>query len=183
MRCCAIVALSLAGCAPARAPHSFSGQFLGTDGTTHTVADPGARLTVIEFFAARCPCQAKHDARLIALAKRYGERGVSFFAIDSELDASLSRDRAEAARRGYPYPILLDPEGTAARAMKADYATYSLLIDHNGKVLFRGGIDSDRNHLTDDATPYLARALEQALAEQAISLPEAKTLGCSLTLR
>jgi hypothetical protein len=78
---------------------------------------------------------------------------------------------------------LVDPEGRAARARKADYATYSLLLDRTGRVLYRGGIDSDRTHLRDDAIPYLRDAIDDAVAKRPLRLPEAKTLGCSLVLR
>ena len=97
--------------------------------------------------------------------------------------ATLRRDQDEAARRGYPYVILVDPEGAAARAMKADYATYSLLVDRAGTVLFRGGVDSDRSHLREDATPYLKNAIDDVLAPRPVRLPEAKTLGCSLMFK
>jgi hypothetical protein len=58
-----------------------------------------------------------------------------------------------------------------------------LLVDTSGRVMYRGGIDSDRSHLRDDATPYLQNAIEDALAGRSLRNPEAKTLGCSLMLR
>ncbi len=109
--------------------------------------------------------------------------GVVIVAVDSEANATVSGDAAEAARRRYPYPILVDPDGVAARAMKADYATYSLLLDSAGQVLYRGGIDSDQTHLRDDATPYLRNAIDDALADRPVRLREASTLGCSLVLK
>jgi thiol-disulfide isomerase/thioredoxin len=183
LRLLVVLALSLAGCAPARSPTVASGRFLGSDGATHELVAANARFTVVEFFSAHCPAQAKHDPRLIELAQRYRAQGVAFYAIDSEHDASLDRARAEAARRGYPFVILLDPEASAARSLRADYATYSVLLDRQARVLFRGGIDSDRNYLTPNRTPYLEQAIQEALADRPISRPEAKTLGCSLAFK
>lgn len=173
----------LLACAPLREPHALRGAFMGTDGASHSLVDPSARFTVVEFFSARCLCQAKHDERLRALARKYHSQGVAFIAVDSEASATLSGDRREAAGRGYSYPILVDSEGRAARALKADYATYSVLFDRTGHVLFRGGIDSDRTHLTDDAIVYLQNALDDAIAQRPVRLADAKTLGCSLALR
>jgi hypothetical protein len=175
--------LVLFACAPARAPHAIPEEFPGTDGVSHPLVDPKAAFTVVEFFSAHCPCQAKHDERLRALAASYPNRAVAFIAVDSEADATASRDAVEAARRGYPYPILVDPDGVAAHALKADYATYSLLLDRTGQVLYRGGIDTDQTHLREDATPYLRNAIDDALARRPIRLREANALGCSLTLR
>jgi hypothetical protein len=146
----------------------------------HGLVDRSTRLTVIEFFSAHCPCQERHDARLRDLASAYGPRGVAFVAVDSEADATLARDGGEAAGRSYPYPILIDRGGAVARALHAEYATFTLVVDRAGLVLYAGGIDSDKNHLTDDATAYLRDALDDALAGQPLRRAHGKTLGCAL---
>jgi hypothetical protein len=177
------IALLLASCAPAKTPASLpSSSLAGTDGAAHALVDPNAKLTVVEFFSIHCPCQREHDARLRALASAYAARGVTFVAVDSEVGASLERDRNEVTRRAYPYPILIDDHGTVARALAADYATYSVLVDHDGQVLYSGGIDSDKSHLQDDATPFLRDAIDDALAGRPVRRTEAKALGCSLEL-
>ncbi|MEO8876877.1 MAG: redoxin family protein [Polyangiaceae bacterium] len=171
-------------CAPARAPGAVAPiELVGTDGKSHPLVDPNAKVTVVEFFSAHCPCQAKHDERLRALAETYGARGVAFAIVDSEFDAAVDRDRIEAELRKYAFPILIDPDGAVAKKMGADYATYTLVVDHSGNVLFSGGIDSDKTHLTEGATPYLRDALDDALAGRPVRLASAKTLGCALTLR
>jgi hypothetical protein len=177
------VALLLSSCAPARSPQSITGRLIGTDGASHSIVSQTTRFTAVEFFSAHCPCQAKHDERLRLLAARDRDRSVSIVAVDSEDNASVERDAVEAARRRYPYLILIDPEGTIARAIGATYATYSVLVDQTGHVLYRGGIDSDRSHLREDATPYLQNAIDDALTNRPQRLAEAKTLGCSLRLR
>jgi len=104
-------------------------------------------------------------------------------AVDSEADATLERDRREAARRGYEYPILVDPEGAIAWTFQAEYATYAVILDRAGRVLYRGGIDSDRTHASVDATPYLAQACADLLAGHAVKTPIAEVLGCTLMRR
>ncbi|MGH7295899.1 MAG: hypothetical protein ACRELB_13230 [Polyangiaceae bacterium] len=137
-------------------------------------------LTVLVFYSPDCHCLTAHDARLVAIAGRYTPRGVSFLLVDSEVGADESRDAAEARRRGYPFPIVVDRGGKLAAEAHALYATYSILVDPQGRILYEGGIDSDKQHLHDDATPYLADAIDDALAHRPVRRPEAKTLGCSL---
>lgn len=174
---------ALAACAPARAPSSLpQTSLVGTDGQSHALVDPKSKFTVVEFFSVHCPCQAQHDERLRALASAYASQGVAFLAVDSEVGASVARDRNEAARRAYPYPILIDDQGKVARALGADYATYSVLVDADGHVLYSGGIDSDKSHLREDATPFLREAIDDALARRPMRRTEAKALGCSLEL-
>lgn len=179
-----IVALAVVvGCAaapgPARVPDLA---LIGSDGRAHALIDPRAELTVVEFFSRHCPCQAKHDERMRGLAKIYAERNVRFLAVDSEVGASASRAQQEVERRGYPFPILVDANGSVARGAGATYATYTLVADRQGRILYAGGIDSDKNHLTDDATWFLRDALDDALAGRAIRRPAGKTLGCALML-
>src|SRR5262249_9230239 len=151
----------------------------GTDGASHALrrAPPGARATVITFFSAHCPCQRAHDERLVALASRYGPSGVAFLAVDSEADSSLAADVAEAKARRLPFPILSDPTGAVANAFGAQCATYSVLVDTTGRILYRGGIDSDKNHVHADATPYLAIAIDQWLAGRTPDPAESKAFG------
>ncbi len=179
----ALFSALLCACANPREARVPEATFTNSEGARARLLDRNARFTVLEFFSAHCPCQTQHDARLAALHARYAPRGVAFLAIDSEADATIERDRAEVARRNYPYAIMVDPEGIAARSLRANYATYVVLVDSQGRVLFRGGIDSDRSHLTADATPYLANALADAVAGRPVQRAEAKTLGCSLMLR
>jgi peroxiredoxin len=153
----------------------------GTDGATHALEpSEGGRLTVLFFFANHCPCQAAHDARLRELYAAYRPRGVDVFAVDSEIGATPERDTAEATRRAYPFPILIDHGGALARRLGAEYATEAFVVDRSGAVRYHGGIDSDKRTLHDDATPFLREALDDLLAERPPRHAESKALGCAL---
>ena len=143
----------------------------------------GARLTVVLFFSAHCPCQSAHDERLRALAARYAEASVRFVLVDAEADASAEKDAAEARARGYPFPILPNPSGSLADSLGAEYATYTVVLDAGQRVRYKGGIDSDKQHLTEDARFYLRDALDDLIAGRAPAVAEGKTLGCVLRRR
>jgi hypothetical protein len=175
----------LASCAPvARVPSRAPAAVVlrGTDGAVHPLeADLHAHpVTVVSFFSAHCPCQAAHDERLRALIAANAPRGVGFLVVDSEESASPDRDAAESRARGYP--IVLDDRGALARALGAEYATYSVILGSDGAVLYRGGFDSDRTHLTLGRTPLLAQALSDVLDGRAPRQAETKALGCALEL-
>lgn len=177
-----VFAAALAACAPSIAPHLPSAALTSASGSKEVPREVAARATatVITFFSTHCDCQRAHDARLNDLVRRFSPRGVAFLAIDSEADATPAGDAAEAGKRGYAFPILMDPDGAFADALGAEYATYSVVIDAAGRVRYRGGFDSDRKHLVADATPYLANAIESVLAGKDPNPAEVKTLGCSL---
>jgi len=156
-----------------------------TQGPRLSTVDPStlpsrAPWTVLVFFSPTCHCLEQHDARLRALYEAYHLRGVQFFMVDSEVRGSPDRDEAEAHRRGYPFPIVRDAGAALANELGATYATYSVVLDAQGRIHYDGGIDSDKNHLHDDATPYLRDALDDLLAGRPPHRAEAKTLGCAL---
>jgi peroxiredoxin len=150
----------------------------GTDGAEHSLMSP--RATVLVFFSSHCPCMRAHDARLVALANDYAARGVAFYAVDSEVNATTDTDAREAAARGYPFPILVDDQARVARALGADYATYSVVLDARGDVVYRGGLDSDHTHLSASPAAYLRDALDDVVAGHAVRRAKTEPLGCAL---
>jgi AhpC/TSA family len=139
-----------------------------------------APLTVLVFFSADCHTLDIHEPRLRALFDAYHPRGVQFLMVDSEVRGSLERDTAEAHRRGYPFPILGDRGAKLADALGAEYATYTVVFDAHARVRYRGGIDTDKSRLHDDATPYLKDALDDLLADREPRVSESGALGCAL---
>ena len=176
-------AILLAGCAAHAAPKT-------ADAVTLTSPDGGDRpyralvgaapYTVLVFTSADCPCLGAHLDRLRELAAAYAPRGVQFVAVDSEVGVTRETAAAEARNLALPFPLLVDPGAGLANAVGAEYATYSVLVDREGRVRYRGGIDSDKRKIHDDATPFLREALDDALSGAAPRRLEGKTLGCVL---
>jgi peroxiredoxin len=155
---------------------------VATAGATRDARDvvATAPFTVLIFFSRDCHCLNQHDARIRELYDAYHPRGVQVVMVDPEVRASPDVDAAEAARRGYAFPILVDPKAHLADALGADYATYSVIVDAQGRVRYRGGFDSDKTHMRESATQYVRDALDDLLAGRPPRLAEAKTLGCAL---
>jgi hypothetical protein len=182
-RWAAVLLVALVACKESIVPSVPSLVLHGTDDASLSV---GTALrehaaTVIVFFSASCPCQRAHDARLRDLITQDSPRGVGFLVVDSEESATAALDAEESRVRGYP--IWRDDGGKLARALDAEYATYSVVVDASGKVLYRGGFDSDKSHLRDDRASYLADAIDDVVERRPIRRAEAKALGCTLQLR
>ncbi len=137
-----------------------------------------ARFTVFVFVSATCPCLTAHDPRLQALFRRYSPRGVQFLGVDSEVGTSPAVAAREA--RAISFPVLLDRGAKLADAFGAEYATYVTIVDRQGHVMYRGGIDSDKRKLHPDRTPYVRDALDDLLAGRRPRRAFGKTLGCTL---
>jgi len=139
--------------------------------------------TVLVFFSADCPCFQAHEQRIAALARDYEPRGVRVLLVDSELEASVARGARQSRERALEVPLVIDSDAVLADALLAEFATYSVVIDREGVIRYRGGIDSDKSFLRADATHYLRDALDDLLAGKAPRRDETEALGCVLQTR
>ena len=172
----------VSACVPAKGPPVTSLILTATDGTPHRLSDElhAHPYTAVVFFSRHCICQTAHNERIRSLIAKDGPRGVGFLIVDPEERATRESDGQESTARGYP--ILLDTEGRLARALGADFATFSAVLDTEGRVLYRGGFDSERSHLSESPRTYLANALDDLLEGKAPRQAETKPLGCALEL-
>jgi peroxiredoxin len=177
-----VIAFVLLGAACA---HRSSGptqpvSLAAVDGTDRAFVDlvSHAPWTVVVFVSAECPCMSAHHERLRELASAYESRGVAFLAVDSEVGTTPAIASAQAGN--YPFPLLIDRGARLADELGAEYATYTVIVDRNGHIRYRGGIDSDKQRLHANATPYVRDALDDLLAGRDPRRPEGKTLGCVL---
>lgn len=156
-----------------------------TDGQPRDVKAEVAKapFTVFTFFSRKCPCVKAHDAVFKKLHEEFSARGVQFFVVDSEVGASLDADRPEVEKRGYPMPMLIDAEAKLSRELGVNFASTTVIVDREGHVRFRGGMDSARHEPTAETTPYLRDALTAVLGGTSPPVTEPKTLGCYLKRR
>lgn len=139
-----------------------------------------AQWTVFVFVASECPCLDAHAQRLAELATAYRPRGVQFVAVDSEVDATPQSAARSARELGLPFDVVVDRGARLADAFGAEYATYSVLVSRAGRVVYRGGVDSDKRKLHANAVPYVRDALDDVLAGRPPRRREGKALGCTL---
>ncbi len=179
--CAAFACAAFAGCAaaPMRVP---AVSLPATSGPEVVLPrDLGAaRFTVLVFFAKSCGCFEVHQDRLRGITERFAHDGVRLVIVDSESGRTVEGDAGIASQRALPWPIVLDRGAQLARALKAEFATYAVVLDPTGKVHYRGAIDSDKSHLRDDARSYLADALADLVAGREPATTQTEPLGCVL---
>jgi AhpC/TSA family len=171
------------GAASAQAPVAPAAAALRDDaGHDEPLAERAARsnLTVLFFFSSDCPVQKAHDARIRELVDAYGPRGVSFSAVVSEVGADMAAAREAAKQRGLGVPVLEDKGAVLADALGVEYSTHAVVLDRERHVLYSGGIDSDRTHLSANAERWLKLALDQSLEGKPVAKAKTEPLGCPL---
>jgi len=159
-----------------------------TDGRMYSLASfRDQDCVVMVFLANHCPYVGSWEDRLIALAREYSKRGVSFVAISSSDIATFPADsfdqmRERAEANEYPFPYLYDEGQLIARAYGATRTPEVFVFGQERTLQYHGAIDSDFD-AGRDTEPYLRNALEEILAGATISLPNTPPVGCALKLR
>jgi peroxiredoxin len=136
--------------------------------------------TVFLFFTADCPVQKAHDERMRGTIAKYKDKGIAFYAVQSEPGTDIAAERAEAQRRQIGMPLLQDKDAAFADALGVEYSTHVVVFEPNRTIRYSGAEDSERVHMTPGATRYLEQALDAVLAGKDPPVEKAEPLGCPL---
>jgi thiol-disulfide isomerase/thioredoxin len=154
-------------------------------GTDHSAAEfSRAKATVLMFVATDCPNSNTYAPVLARLYREYSTRGVAFFNVYSDPSESASTVRKHDADFLTPFAALLDPHQVLARQTGARSTPEAVILDPDGKVLYRGRVD-DR-FVAFGTTRYqptendLREALNAVLSGQAVPHSITRAVGCAI---
>jgi thiol-disulfide isomerase/thioredoxin len=154
-------------------------------GTEHSAAEfSTAKATVLMFVATDCPNSNTYAPVLARLYREFSPRGVAFFNVYSDPSETASTVRKHDADFLTPFAALLDPHQTLARQTGARSTPEAVILDPDGKVLYRGRVD-DR-FVAFGTTRYqptendLQEALDAVLRGLAVPHPVTRTVGCAI---
>lgn len=144
------------------------------------------KATLIMFICNHCPFVKHVDAGLVALAKDYQEKGVSFIAISSNDVVHYPQDgpalmKVEAEKVGYSFPYLYDETQAVAKAYDAACTPDFYLFDADMKCAYRGQLDGSRpgNNLPVTGND-MRKALDEILDGSKVSAQQLPSLGCNI---
>jgi peroxiredoxin len=141
------------------------------------------RLIVVAFLGTECPLSKLHGARLAELSKQYGPRKVSFVGVNSN-QQDTPTEIAQCVRDSkIDFPVLKDPGNKIADQFKAERTPEVFVLDPTLVVRYWGRIDDQFGvgYARSEATQsYLTNALEELLADKAVSRPEIEPVGCHI---
>jgi len=189
----AVLALALASPALAVDVGAKAPAFTLTDlaGKPVSLSDFRGRVVVLEWFNPGCPyVRAAHTrGTLVDDPARHVRGGVVWLAVNSAapgkqgFGAEANRAAAESFRM--EYPVLLDPTGEVGRAYGATNTPGMMVIDVEGRLVYRGAIDNSpdgERQAPQGGTlvDYVSAALEDLAAGRSVRTPETKQYGCSV---
>ncbi|MGV8834750.1 redoxin domain-containing protein [Cellvibrio sp.] len=169
---------------------TFSGK--AADGSTINLADLKGKTVVLEWTNHDCPYVKKHydqSSNIPGLQKdATGKEVVWLQVISSAPGQQGNVDGATAIslnekRGAAPTNTILDPEGTIGKLYNAKTTPHMFVINAEGTLVYKGGIDSIKTANPADipkAVPYVKEALEALSAGKEIPNPSTAPYGCSV---
>ena len=152
-----------------------------SSGKAVSLSDFSGKVVVLEWVNPQCPFVVRHyqAGTMKTLADKYGGK-VVWLAINTTSSATPADNAAWISQYSLPYPILSDSDGTVAKTYGAKTTPHMFIIDRQGKLVYRGGIDDDPQGNKSDRANYVEKAVDQLLAGQAVSQSETRSYGCSV---
>lgn len=144
------------------------------------------KATVIMFICNHCPFVKHVDEQLVAIAKDYQSKGVSFVAISSNDVENYPQDapdlmKEEAEKVGYPFPYLYDESQEVAKAYDAACTPDFYIFDRELKCAYRGQLDDSRPGNDKPVNGKdLRAALDEILEGKTVSSTQIPSLGCNI---
>ena len=162
-----------------------------SNGKSWSLADLKGKVVVLETTNHDCPYVRKHyNARNMQTQQREAAaKGVVWLTLASSATGEQGYVTAQQAndltrsRDAQPAALLLDPKSQVARAYGATVTPHMYIIDANGMLVYKGGIDSIPSADVADipkAKQYVRIGLDEVLAGKPVTDASTRPYGCTL---
>jgi peroxiredoxin len=192
-----LLGIFLAGAAVPAADEPAVGQpapdfsTLDSQGHMRHLTDYRGKVVVLEWTNADCPFTRKHyeSGNMQSLQSLARDKGVVWLSVISSAPGKqgyvdgAAADQLGKTRHAVPSAVLLDPSGNVGRLYHAKTTPHLFVIDAQGELRYRGGIDSIGTTDAADiakAEPYLKEAMLAVVDNQPVAHPVTRPYGCSV---
>ena len=149
------------------------------DGNSYSLSK-NTGYTVVMFWSCECPFVQPYTERISALANDYSSKGVTFWAVNSNITEPTETVKNHAKEKGYPFPVLKDENSVVADLFNAQRTPEVFVINNSDMTLvYHGRIDDDKD-ASKVSSSDLKNALDNILAGQPVAVSTTKSFGCSV---
>lgn len=143
-----LMPLAMAAQIPAVTLKDLSGKTVRTDTLSN-----GGKPMIIDFFATWCkPCNRELSAISEVYEEWQEETGVKLIAVSIDQAHNINKVKPLVDQLGWPYEVLLDPNGDLKRALGVQLIPYVLVVDGDGKIIgkHQGYTDGEEEQLIEE---------------------------------
>ncbi len=180
---CAVALSVVAACATA--PSLPALELVDLEGRPFDPLHEGqATVRVFVFVRTDCPISNRYAPEVRRLADRFAPRGVAFWTVFPDPDATAESIREHLASYDYPPGALRDPEHRLVALTGAEVTPEAAVFVAGRGLVYRGRIDdryvSFGQARREPTRRDLERVLEAALEGRSIETRTAPAVGCAI---
>jgi hypothetical protein len=154
-----------------------------TAGVMHSQQEWSDKRAIVIFFTTvDCPLSNGYVPEMNRISKAYSNRGVAFYAVESDPTVPETQVRRHTADFQFAFPVLLDPKQFLVRLADASATPEVAVFSGAGKLLYLGRIDNRAEDIDRRRTVItehdLTDALDSVLAGKPVAHPKTKVVGC-----
>lgn len=159
------------------------------DGKMVSLADyKNAKGFIVVFTCNTCPYAKLYEERIIALDKKYGEKGFPVIAINpndpvAQPEDSFENMQTRAREKGFTFPYLVDETQNITKAYGANKTPHVFVLEKQlgkNKVAYIGAIDNNPKAAEEASVKYVESAVDALLTGQKVKEPSTKAIGCTI---
>lgn len=141
---------------------------------------------VLVFTCNMCPYSVANEDRLIALDKKYKEKGYPVIAINPNDPKASKGDSFEdmkvrAKEKGFTFPYLFDEGQKVYPKFGATKTPHVYIVNKkNMKIEYIGAIDNSSRNPDAVSEKYVENALDALLAGKKIEKTNTRAIGCTI---
>ncbi len=156
------------------------------EGKQVSLAQQRGKIVVLEWLNFECPFSLYHHKTrqtMVDLAKKYKDKNVVWFAVNSTSHTTAEANQAFAKKYKLPYPILNDKPGKVGKEYGAKTTPHMIIIDSRGRIAYDGAIDNAPNGKIPQGQKYVnyvSEALDAVIANRRVTTAQTKPYGCTV---
>ncbi|MDV7187678.1 thioredoxin family protein [Lutibacter sp. TH_r2] len=143
---------------------------------------------IVIFTCNHCPYSIAYEDRIIALDKKYADKGYPVIAINPNDPAVQKQDsfdlmKVRAKEKGFTFPYLFDEGQKIHPQYGATRTPHVFLLQKETeglRVKYIGAIDDSSRNPSAVKTKYVENAVDALLANKTIEQNQTKAIGCSI---
>ncbi len=147
-----------------------------------------AKGAIVIFDCNTCPYSRAYNDRIIALNKKYLEKGFPVITInpnDPQMSPGDSYEEmvSQAKRKKYDFPYLVDESQAVTRSFGATNTPHVFVLQKQGsdfKVAYIGTIDNNSRDASSATKKYVEDAVDALLTGKDVPTQNTKAIGCSI---
>ena len=146
---------------------------------------------IVIFTCNTCPYAVLYEDRIVALDKKYADKGYPVVAImpnntDVKPGDNMSAMKARAASKGFTFPYLKDKGQQIYPQYGATKTPHVYVLEKTKKgnqVKYIGAIDDNYKDAALVGTKYVESAVDALLAGKEVSETKTRAIGCSIKVK